>query len=195
MPASFFAHIDVISAKSLHCCQCRNAAAHSLYVWLALQVGCSQAAEADELSSQTPLQLQPSQTQPAGVTLPSITTDAVTDSAQTMSEPDEAMGLPGLQDQAQAVARAELLPGFIHHSLLQLAHGDKLPAKAPLYGLYRALQQGQMLMVYGTNLCNVELVTAFHSCCMASCLFGCCCLVTHIFQAQRQIKHACCMVV
>lgn len=162
MPTSFFAHTGVICAKSMRCYGCRNAVAHSHHVWVALQVGCSQAVEANEHSSQTPLQLQPSLAQPAGVTLPSSTTVAMTGSAQTLSELDEAMGLPGLQDQAQAVARAELLPGFIHHSLLELAFGNKLPAKKPLYGLYRALQEGQMLMVYGTNLCNVELVTGFH---------------------------------
>lgn len=137
----------------------------SQYFGVALQEGCSQADGLDEHICQTPLQLQPSQAQPAA--------DAVTTngSAQTLLEPDEAMCLAGLHDQAQA---AKLQPGFIHQSLLRCARGNKLPANTPLYGLFRTRQEGQMLMVYGTSLLNTELVTAFPSCC----------LVTQTYQAQ-----------
>ena len=160
------------------------------YIWLALQLGCSQAGEAVERSCQTPLQLQASQAQPADVTLPSSTTPAMTDATPTLLTPDEAMGLSGVQDQDQAVARAEMLPALIHHSLMQCARGNKLPANTPLYGLFRTLQEGQMLMVYGTNLLDVEMVTVFHSCHVASCPFVPCCLVSQPHQAQRQTRHA-----
>lgn len=144
----------------------------SRYVWVALQAGCSQPDEADECSCETAVQLKASQAQHANTTLPTCTKLAKLDSAHTLSAPDEAMDLSGLQDQAQAVARAELLPVFIHQSLLQCARGNKLPASTPLYGLFRMLQEGQMLMVYGTNLLNIQMVTAL-SCtlCMAPSLF------------------------
>lgn len=159
----------------------------SQYVWVALQVGCSQAGEVDEHICQTPL--QPSQAQPADVSLPSSRAVATSGAAQNLLEPDEAMGPTGLQDQTLAVARAELQPGFIHQSLLQCARGNRLPAKTPLYGLFRTLQEGQVLMVYGTSLLNIALVTAFPSCCIASCLFGYCCLDTQTYQAQS--THVC----
>lgn len=126
-----------------------------LNVWLAQQVGATEAGIAGE---QGPLQSGPSQAQPAHQSLPPTAMLATRLSAHPQLQPVEAPSLRALNSQAKTGVGAEVQPAFIHQSVLQCARGQELPASTALYGLYRLQPEG-LLMVYGTNLADIQLVT------------------------------------
>lgn len=128
----------------------------SIDVWLALQVGGSEAGEAGE---QGPQQTGPSQAQPADESLPTTSMLATRPSpAHPQLQSEASPRLPTLHSQAQT---GVVQPPFIHQSVLHCARGQELPANTALYGLYRLLPEG-LLMVYGISLADIQLVTALH---------------------------------
>lgn len=133
----------------------------SLDVWLALQLGGSEAGEAGEHG---PLQPGLFKAQPADESLHTTAMLATRpSSAHTQLQPVEAPpSLATLHSQAQTGVGGEVQPAFIHQSVLQRARGQELPANTALYGLFRLQQPEGLLMVYGTNLADIQLVTALH---------------------------------